>query len=132
MRSFSTVLLVCVFLQLGAQEDNGQLLQITHHRVMVIPFNEFYYLSDADPELAKANNKIRKMFLYYFDMALQIMWPKVISSYDTYNILTDTTVQSQVDLNRIYGSILYKYQNQLILQIQIHPAERFLSKMFLD
>ncbi|MBK7110042.1 MAG: hypothetical protein IPH61_13140 [Bacteroidetes bacterium] len=114
MRSFSTVLLVCVFLQLGAQEDNGQLLQITHHRVMVIPFNEFYYLSDADPELAKANNKnpedVSVLFRYGITNNVAT---RVISSYDTYNILTDTTVQSQVDLNRIYGSILYKYQKPI-------------------
>lgn len=114
MRFISTVLFVFICLQLGAQEDNGQLLQATHHRVMVIPFNEFYYLSDADPELAKANNKnpedVSVLFRYGITNNVAT---RVISSYDTYNILTDTTVQSQEDLNRIYGSIQYKYQKPI-------------------
>lgn len=116
MRIPVIILLMLLNLHLSAQGEDGQLLQPSKHRVMIIPFNEFNYLSDADPELAKANNKnpedVSTLFRYGITNNVAT---RVISSYDTYNILTDTTVQSQHDLMRIYGSVHYKYQKPVNL-----------------
>ena len=113
MRNILLIIGVFIFLESKAQVQ-GQLLEPVHNRVMIIPFNDFYYLSDADPELAKVNHKnadeVSTLFRYGITNNIAT---RVISSYDTYNILTDTTVQSRSDLDRIYSSIQYKYQKPI-------------------
>lgn len=109
-----TIVLLCVSLGAHAQVADGELIENEPPRIMIIPFNDFYYLSDSDPELAKANQKraedVSTLFRYGITNNVA---SRVITSYDTYNILTDTTVQSKADLHRIYGSIQYKYQKPI-------------------
>lgn len=97
-------------------QNSGQLLGTDSavHRVMVIPFNQYNYLSDADPELAKKNEveaaEISRMFRYGLNYTVSA---RVISNHGTYNILTDTTVQSKRDLEMIYGSVTYRFEKPM-------------------
>lgn len=84
------------------------------HKVMIIPFNPFYYLSDADAELAAYNKKtqseISTLFRYGLDMNVNA---RVITSYNAQSILMDTTVESAKDLQFIYSNISYKYEKPM-------------------
>ena len=101
----------CIFAQ-----SSGQLLgtDSVAHRVMVIPFNQYNYLSDADPQLAKENDmeaeEISRMFRYGLNYNVSA---RVISNHGTYNILTDTAVQSMRDLELIYGSVQYRFEKPM-------------------
>ncbi|MFN3940968.1 MAG: hypothetical protein ACK4IY_10290, partial [Chitinophagales bacterium] len=102
-----------VFLSFVAfsQINDGQLLENSRPGVKIIPFNDIYYLIDADAEIARANKKQAKEVSTIFRYGItNNIASRVITSYDTYNILTDTTVQSRDDLTRIYSSVIYKYQ----------------------
>lgn len=85
----------------------------TQHKVMIIPFNPYNYLSDADPELAGKNKKqpseISTLFRYGLNYNIST---RVITS-DAYNILTDSTIASQKDLQMIYAAVHYEYQKPL-------------------
>lgn len=115
-----------------SQTTEGQLLENNRPSVMIIPFNDFYYLSDADPEIARANKKQAKEVSAMFRYGItNNVASRVITSYDTYNILTDTTLQSKEDLNRIYSSIVYKYQKPIdITQPQNDSKEIYKSDIF--
>ncbi|MEZ5013212.1 MAG: hypothetical protein R2794_02880 [Chitinophagales bacterium] len=117
-KTTGSLLFLCVFITtLSAQTENsGALIQDEpgKHRVMIIPFNNYNYFSDADQELAMANDRdaaaISNMFRYGLSYNVSA---RVVSAYDAYNILTDTTVQSDRDLFMIYSSIHYEMQKPL-------------------
>lgn len=83
-------------------------------KVMIIPFNPFYYLSDADAELAlynkKSQNEISTLFRYGLDMNVNA---RILTVYNAQSILTDTSVQSAKDLQYIYSNISYKYEKPM-------------------
>lgn len=97
--------------------DEGQLLaadSVAQHKVMIIPFNQYNYFSDADPELAEKNDKqvtdISRLFRYGLNYNISA---RVITSNGGYDILTDTTVESARDLQMIYASIQYRFEKPM-------------------
>jgi len=96
-----------------AQQQSGELVAAGNQKLMIIPFNTYNYLSDADPELARANDRdpgtISTLFRYGLNYNLSA---RVISK-GTYDILTDTTIDSQKDLWMIYSSIKYQFEKPI-------------------
>ncbi|MBC8046037.1 MAG: hypothetical protein H7Y00_04530, partial [Fimbriimonadaceae bacterium] len=93
----------------------GQLLNGTspQNKVMIIPFNMFNYLSDSDPELAKHNKKQPEDISTLFRYGLNYNVRTRIIATDNYSILSDTTLDSQKDLQMIYSNIQYTYQKPM-------------------
>lgn len=101
---------------------DGQLLAPSSERVMIIPFNPNYYLSDADREIAEVNEKkaheISAIFRHGLDLSLQA---QVRNVFDTYSILYDTANAASADLTQLYNGITYKYQKPFDLGAE-NPA----------
>ncbi len=99
------------------------------HRVMIIPFNNYNYFSDADPELAQKNEKtvtdISTLFRYGLNYNISA---RVISSHDPYNILIDTTLQSEQDLNMIYASIKYQFEKPIDVNAKDSASNKTLTQ----
>lgn len=116
MKRISCILAALVFaLHINAQNAGGQLLGYDSvHKVMVIPFNQYNYFSDADRELAESNemqaSDISTMFRYGLNYNVST---RVIATDGAYNILTDTTVDSYRDLEMIYASVDYRFEKPL-------------------
>lgn len=84
-------------------------LQAQEYRsVMIIPFDPAMYFSDSDEMLAKYNQKnikeIRTLFRYGLNINLNA---RVMTQYETTNLLSDTSNGSLNDLALIYKSISY-------------------------
>jgi hypothetical protein len=123
MFKFNLLLSLCVTLLFGnsiavAQVNaSGQLLAADSskvHKVMIIPFDQNNYFSDADPELAEKNEQqvtdISRLFRYGLNYNISA---RVISSNPAHNILTDTTVASAEDLRMIYASVKYQFEKPM-------------------
>jgi len=99
------------------------------HKVMIIPFNMYNYFSDADPELAQKNEKevtdISTLFRYGLNYNISA---RVISAYDPYNILIDTTLQSEQDLNMIYASIKYQFEKPMDVNAKDSASNKTISQ----
>ncbi len=94
--------------------QTGQLSTDHSQKVMIIPFNEFYYLSDADAELAQRNNKSQKEISDLFRVGLDYnINARVIAAHHAHSMLQDSSVQSVKDLQYIYSSISYTYQKPM-------------------
>jgi hypothetical protein len=87
---------------------------VSYNKVMVIPFNPTLYISDCNHELMKANKKngeeIIKAMRYGLDYDLNA---RIVSIYETHDLLKDTAVDVQKDLQSIYGGISYKFDKPL-------------------
>lgn len=110
--SIATTIALFAAISASAQQPGGQLLGTDSvHKVMVIPFNQYNYFSDADMELADKNEMsvedISRMFRYGLNYNIST---RVIATDGAYNILTDTTVQSAKDLEMIYASVQYRFE----------------------
>jgi hypothetical protein len=116
--SVSCCLILCFAFTIvnGQNANSGALIgqDSNKHKVMIIPFDQYNYFSDADPELAEKNEKpvtdISRLFRYGLNYNISA---RVISTNETYNILTDTTVQSGTDLKMIYASITYRFEHPM-------------------
>ncbi len=134
-----TVLFIAICLLLFAKinfaqnTSSGQLLTgdtiYPKHKVMIIPFNMYNYFSDADPELAQKNEKdvtdISTLFRYGLNYNISA---RVISAYDPYNILVDTTLQSGQDLNMIYASIKYQFEKPMDVNAKDSAANKTIKQ----
>ncbi len=80
-------------------------------RVMIIPYDPYLYFSDADAEIARASSiqqtKVRQVFRRRLNAMLQ---PK---GYETIHLLGGLLKDSLGDLNKIYKSVTYNYQEIL-------------------
>jgi hypothetical protein len=106
------------------QTGDGQLLAPSSERVMIIPFNPNYYLSDADREIAEVNEKkaheTSAIFRHGLDLSLQA---QVRNVFDTYSILYDTASAANADLMQLYSGITYKYQKPFDVGGENHAVE---------
>lgn len=77
---------------------------------MIIPFDMTYYLSDADHELARYNDKslrdIQQSLRYGLDGHVAA---SVVDMYNAHRILLDTLPEANPDLMQMYWSVRYRY-----------------------
>jgi LysM repeat protein len=80
--------------------------------LLVIPFDPYLYFSDADDEIASVSKmqrtKVRQAFRRRLNALLE---PK---GYETIHLLGGKAKDSITDLNKIYSSVNYSYQDLLI------------------
>lgn len=81
---------------------------VNFNKVMIIPFNEDNYFCDSDQDLAKYNKKrvqeISKMFKEGVDFNVNA---RILSKYDTKQMLNDPNEDVQKDLEAIYTGLAY-------------------------
>ena len=83
----------------------------TRKRVLIIPFDPYLYFSDADDEIAHASRlhrtEVRQMFRKRLDALVDP------PGYETIHLLGGIFKDSIGELNRIYKSVSYNYQDIL-------------------
>jgi LysM repeat protein len=80
-------------------------------QILVIPFDPYLYFSDADAEIAAKSNmampKVRQMFRRRLNALLDV------EGYEMIHLLGGKTKDSTSDLNKIYSTVTYGYQEIL-------------------
>jgi LysM repeat protein len=80
-------------------------------QILVIPFDPYLYFSDADAEIAAKSNmpmpKVRQMFRRRLNALLDVQ------GYEMIHLLGGKTKDSTSDLNKIYSSVTYGYQDEI-------------------
>lgn len=83
----------------------------TRKQVLIVPFDPHLYFSDADAEISKGSNipqiKVRDVFRRRLNALLA---PK---GYETIYLLGGHSADTLSDLNKIYSSVTYNYQDIL-------------------
>ena len=135
MKQLFIGLLFCSFFPVFAQQSGNQgalLEEQQPDRVMIIPFRNYNYLSDADYELATANNKTMSEISTVFRHGLDLNLSAQISTvYDSYSILQDTSITSAAELRKIYSMVRYTYQKPVdyasgnVNTVATHRADLF-------
>jgi LysM repeat protein len=81
-------------------------------QVLVIPFDPYLYFSDADDEIAARSDmnrtKVRQVFRKRLNAMLQA------PGYETILLLGGKAKDSLSDLNKIYSSVTYNYQQSIV------------------
>ena len=114
MRIKKSIAFICFCFIAGiVHAQSGEVYKPTKQKVMIIPFNPYNYLSDADRELAKINDRNPEEISTLFRYGLNYDLSARILSRDSYDILTDTTIDSQKDLFLIYSSIHYQFEKPM-------------------
>ncbi|MBW8048745.1 MAG: LysM peptidoglycan-binding domain-containing protein [Cytophagales bacterium] len=81
----------------------------TQKKVLVVPFDPYLYFSDADDEIAAASGiprtKVRQVFRKNLNTMIQS------PDYETVHLMGGSIEDSVTDLNKIYRSLTYNYQD---------------------
>lgn len=79
-----------------------------YSKVMIIPFNDNYYFSEADNDLAEHNNldpkEVSRQFKEGLDFNVNV---RILSQYDTKQLLKDENEDVAKDLENIYSGVRY-------------------------
>jgi LysM repeat protein len=90
-------------------------------QILVIPFDPYLYFSDADAEIAAKSNiampKVRQMFRRRLNALLDIQ------GYEMIHLLGGKTKDSTSDLNKIYSSVTYGYQDLIYSEYNPNNAQ---------
>ena len=90
-------------------------------QVLIIPFDPYLYFSDADDEIAARSNmprnKVREVFRRRMNALLQA------EGYETIHLVGGKSKDSISDLNKIYSSVTYNYQQSIV-----NPSSRYVPK----
>jgi len=80
-------------------------------QILVIPFDPYLYFSDADAEIAAKSNiampKVRQMFRRRLNALLDVQ------GYEMIRLIGGKSKDSTSDLNKIYSSVTYGYQDMI-------------------
>ncbi len=80
-----------------------------YNKVMLVPFNENFYFSDSDQELAKYNKKTDKEISEWFREGLSFnVNARILSLYETERLEKDEREDVQKDLQALYSGLSYK------------------------
>lgn len=81
-------------------------------KILIIPFDPYLYFSDADDEIAAGSKmnriKVRQAFRRRLNALLEP------PGYETVHLLGGKAKDSITDLNRVYNSVSYSYQDVLL------------------
>ena len=92
----------------------------TMEQVLIIPFDPYLYFSDADDEMAAGSNmhrtKIRQVFRRRMNALLDH------PAYENIHLLGGKANDSISDLNKIYSSVTYNYQEALYNPNYVEPT----------
>jgi LysM repeat protein len=89
-------------------------------QILIIPFDPYLYFSDADDEIAARSNiprtKVRQVFRRRMNALLDH------PAYENIHLLGGKAQDSITDLNKIYSSVTYNYQEILYNPNYVSPA----------
>ncbi len=97
----------------AALEDNAK-------RILVIPFDPYLYFSDADDEIAARSKMPRQKVRQIFRRRLNVLIAP--RGYETIHLLGGTSRDSLMDINRIYSSVTYNYQDILYSEASLQKG----------
>ena len=80
-------------------------------QVLIVPFDPHLYFSDADDEIAARSNIHRTMVREVFRRRLNAMLDP--PGYETIHLMGGENPDTLADLNKIYSSVSYNYQERL-------------------
>ncbi len=90
-------------------------------QILVIPFDPYLYFSDADAEIAAKSNmampKVRQMFRRRLNALLDVQ------GYEMIRLIGGKSKDSTSDLNKIYGSVTYGYQDLIYSEYNPNNAQ---------
>jgi LysM repeat protein len=90
-------------------------------QILVIPFDPYLYFSDADAEIAAKSNmampKVRQMFRRRLNALLDVQ------GYEMIRLVGGKSKDSTSDLNKIYGSVTYGYQDMIYSEYNPNNAQ---------
>lgn len=101
------VFLLCVTVSASAQEKKDS---IPYRRILLLPFEPQYYLSDAEQDLMAANHETpddyRRIMRQRLDLKIQAELESLIP---VVSLLNDTTAAARNDMNKYYGRSEFVY-----------------------
>lgn len=107
----TTLFIFCLALNSSRLLAQGDTVGYNYKRVLIIPYDPMMYFSDADHDLAKYNNKdvrdVREKFRYDLNYNVKM---SVMTQYEARPLLTDSTRDAHIDLQKIYKSVTYKQE----------------------
>jgi len=133
MKKLLPILLLIASIGLKAQEVTDSLPDTLYHRVMIIPYDQKMYLSDADTDIGKKSGydleEVRRRFRLGLDISLHA---SMEDSFGSYPILRDTASQAREDLAMIYQSIGYYYDlpDRVVREMKADMEEPAYKKVF--
>jgi hypothetical protein len=84
------------------------------HKVILIPYDPRYYLSDADRDIAEQSNQDPKRFRATFHQTVDRYVQRAIGgSYECISLLNDTADRLEQTLGEIMGRTGYKYEKAI-------------------
>ncbi|HEX5003521.1 MAG TPA: hypothetical protein VFW78_13585 [Bacteroidia bacterium] len=96
----------------GQQLTTGDTLQ--HHRVILIPYDPRYYLSDADRDIMEQSNMDAARFRANFRQTIDRNVQRAInSSYECISLLNDTADRLEQTLGEVIGHTGYRYEKAI-------------------
>jgi hypothetical protein len=123
-------LFICVFLGTGllhAQQQQADTLKV--HKVLLIPYDPRYYLSDADRDILEQSQmeavKFRSMFRHSVDRHVQ---RAIRGSYECISLLNDTADILEETLNGIMGQTGYKYEKAIPITPKPQDGDKTYTK----
>ena len=102
----------------------------TKKRVLVIPFDPYLYFSDADEEIAQQSKIPRQNVRHVFRTRLNALLAP--EGYETIHLLGGVYRDSVSELNRVYKSLSYGYQDNKLSKYGKQPEEKEESEGALD
>ncbi len=100
---------------LGSQKDK----YVNYSKVMLVPFNEDFYFSDSDKELADYNKKSSDEISKWFKEGLNFnVNARILSMYNTLPMTDEADPDMAADLKAIYGGISYKLDKPYHYEVQ--------------
>ncbi|MCJ8165201.1 LysM peptidoglycan-binding domain-containing protein [Pontibacter sp. E15-1] len=94
----------------------------TKSRILVIPFDPYLYFSDADYEIARQSHIPRQNVRHVFRNRLNAMLAP--QGYETIHLLGGVYRDSVSELNRVYKSLNYSYQDNKQSRYNHQPTVR--------
>lgn len=93
------------------KSDEGNIDSVTFHKVLLIPYDQRYYLSDADQDIVLQTKKDPVEIRARFQKTLDLFIQRVLGGHlQCISLLNDTNVNAQSGLEEIYSNTGYSYE----------------------
>jgi len=128
--SLYTLLFISLFNTASHAQEQIAHDSIPAHKVMLIPYDPRYYLSDADRDIMEQSkmdgNTIRSSFRHNIDRHVQ---RAIGAGYQCISLLNDTADGLQETLYQITGHMGYRYEKAIPITPKTHVLEKTITKV---
>lgn len=103
-----------------AQETNLPVDSLKGIKVMVIPYDPLYYLSDADHEIAEQSNiDMREIRSFFHKKISYYTAASLARNFTPIDLLNDTSANAQEDLITVFSTLGYRYEEPMPVSTEI-------------